>query len=90
LYFCGNNILTEGVVVTQLSGKTAVTVRRIVCVTTDCFFMSDVVSNSQHCCQNEVTRPDGQQVFQVSDFFFLNLKTKKRVGGIPTLLNFTV
>jgi hypothetical protein len=41
-FFCGHNILTEGVFVTQLSSNAGISVSRIVWVTTNCSFMSDV------------------------------------------------
>jgi hypothetical protein len=40
--FCGHNILTESVFVTQLSINAGISVGRIVWVMTNCRFMSDI------------------------------------------------
>jgi hypothetical protein len=41
--FCGNNILTEGVFVTQPSSNAGISVWRIVWITTNCHFVSFVL-----------------------------------------------
>jgi len=40
--FCGHNILTEGVFVTQLSSKEGISASRILWVVTNCSFMSTI------------------------------------------------
>jgi len=40
--FCAQNILTEGMILTQLSSNVQISVQCIVCVTTNCRFMNGI------------------------------------------------
>jgi len=48
--FCGHNILTEDVFAAHLPGNGGISVLRIVWVTTNCCFDSDVTQETGGCC----------------------------------------
>ena len=47
-FFCGYNNLTEGVLVTQISGNVGTSVLRILCVTTNFLLLSEVMDRLEH------------------------------------------